>query len=139
MAIGRPKIYDIADIIYSLQQYIETEEDPIIEGFTVKYGMSRDTLYELAKQSQALSDTMTRAIEKQRVYLLKEGTKTKRLEPQIVKLRLVQPCHGFSERISVDADVQQSINDADRLLLQRVAERLQLDGGDSPALPGGKG
>jgi len=106
MAImGRPKIYDVDDIVTAFNDYIDNTEDSLVQEFAYNYGISRETLYALAKDNINLSDTIRRAIEKQEIYLLKQGTKVKTLDSNIVRLRLIQPCHNFQDKQTISADI----------------------------------
>lgn len=102
---GRDKIYNVDDIVIAFNKYIDETEDSLVQEFAYNYGINRDTLYELAKDSIKLSDTMSRAIQKQEIYLLKQGTKVKTLDSNIVRLRLIQPCHNFQDKQTISADI----------------------------------
>ncbi|MDP4117679.1 MAG: hypothetical protein Q8873_00600 [Bacillota bacterium] len=107
--MARPKEINIDDLIAKFNLYIDNTDDPLIEEFAINYRVNRQYIYELAKDNEQLTDTITRAIEKQRVYLLKQGTKSKTLDGNIVRLRLIQPCHGFADKTTVQAEVTQNM------------------------------
>jgi hypothetical protein len=99
---GRPPIHRVADIITALNAYIDVTDDPLIEEFAGGYKISVSRFYELYHDNRELAEAISRAIDKQRLFLLRQGTQIRTLEPQIVKLRLIQPCHGMSDRQNVE-------------------------------------
>lgn len=101
MKIGRPRKYDINDVIEKFEEYIKKEEEPLVQEFALNYGISRPRLYELAEENKELSDTIKKAIEKQEVFLLKGATRGQ-LNPTFCIFRLKQPCFGYNDKQEIE-------------------------------------
>ena len=108
--IGRPRTHDVKQITSNLQEYINTHDDPTIQGFCIEQDLSKDYLYQLADREEEdsinLSRTIKKAIAKQEQYLISLATPG-RINPAFAMFRLKQPCHGWTDKqeLQVDAKV----------------------------------
>ncbi len=108
---GRPQRLtkkQIQEIVKDFEEYIETEEDPIIVGFTSNYPVLRDQkkkkFYlnkDYMNDHPEFSDLRKVAIEKQESYLACGATKGD-LSSAMSIFRLKQPYHGYRDRIESD-------------------------------------
>jgi hypothetical protein len=111
MKEGRPTKYN-ESFCNSLQDYIKTtgrEQTslPTVEGFAIYLGVSRDTIYEWAKQHKEFSDTVRELMTIQAKQLVDDGIYGgKEINASIVKL-LLQANHGMRERTDVTSDDKQ--------------------------------
>lgn len=98
--VGRPQMYtpeQIQEIADDLKEYIETNEDPTIVGFTSsynKYSVNKDYI----SDHDEFSELRKKSIEKQEAYLLKGATQNK-LNGTVAIFRLKQPQHGFRDKV----------------------------------------
>lgn len=102
------KKYDVNDIIEKLNIFIDENEEPLIQEFTLKYGISRSRFYDYAKENAELSDTIKKAIDKQEVYLIK-NTETGKLNATFVIFRLKQKCFGWKDKQEIDQTVSAEV------------------------------
>ena len=111
MTAGRPTKYD-PDFVNKLPDYLKTtgrEQTslPTVEGFAIYLGVSRDTLYEWAKEHKEFSDTVRELMTIQAKQLVDDGIYGgKEINASIVKL-LLQANHGMRERTDVTSDDKQ--------------------------------
>ena len=104
--LGRPKIYNVDDIVEKLNKYIDDTEEPMILEFCVNYGINRQYLYELrdkelVKDNKSLADTIKRAIEKEEMFLLKNAERQK-INPVFAMFRLKQPAFGYKDKTEIE-------------------------------------
>lgn len=98
--VGRPQMYtpeQIATIVDDLEEYINTNDDPTIVGFTSsydKFSVNKDYI----SDHEEFSELRKKAIEKQEAYLLKNATVNK-ANPTVAIFRLKQPQHGYRDRV----------------------------------------
>lgn len=102
MPAGRPKEYDVNDIIEQLNIYIGKTAEPLIQEFALKYDIPREYLYQLAYKNEELSYTIKKAINKQEVYLLRNASK-RTIDPTFTMFRLKQPCFGYKDKQEVES------------------------------------
>ena len=101
---GRPKIYNVEDIIEKLEKYITENEEPMIKEFCLNYGISSSHLYELKSDNERLSETIKKAIEKEEVFLLKNAERQK-INPVFAMFRLKQPAFGYKDKTEVETTI----------------------------------
>lgn len=108
LGAGRPKKFDINDIIEKLEQYIADNEEPMILEFCVNYGINRSYLYELSEKEAnnnndyRLTDTIKRAIQKEECFLVKNAERQK-INPVFAMFRLKQPAFGYKDKQEVES------------------------------------
>lgn len=108
---GRPSKYD-PSFILEVDKYLETTGKeqmhlPKIESFAIWLGVSKDTIYEWAKDNKEFSDAVRKIMNYQAEQLIDDGIYGgKEINQSIVKL-LLQSNHGMKER------VDQTTNDKD--------------------------
>lgn len=98
--VGRPQMYtpeQIQEIADDLREYIETNEDPTIVGFTSSYNKYSVNKNYIGDHDE-FSELRTKAIEKQEAYILK-GVMQNKLNAPMGIFRLKQPQHGFRDKV----------------------------------------
>lgn len=107
--MARPIKYQPDDIIDALSRYIDNTDDPLIVEFCVNYGISKDRLYDIATDNQAISDAIKRAHDKDEVYLLRHADDQKTSTFSIFRLK--QPVHGYTDKQDIKVSGNVSIVD----------------------------
>ena len=119
--MARPVIYKAEDVNQSLNDYIDSTDNPMMQEFcAVKGNPSDDTIYALMKDYKPLSATIKRLHRKQEqrtINLVESG----QLNPVWAIFKLKQPCYGWTDKqqvesinLNVDADLSET--EADRIL-----------------------
>lgn len=126
---GRPRVYDVGELVDKLNDFIDETEDPMIEKFCVDRTMPRvQTLLEMSKRendtdARELASAIKRAYDKQRIYLCSNGSK------EMVKdiFRLKQPQHGYKDKLEIQQNI--TVDTASAITAARLrAKALLVDG-----------
>lgn len=102
---GRPNKYDPLEIAKKLDDYIDSNKNPIIAKFCIEPGNPcKDTVYELAKTCEELSYSIKRAVDKQEAYV-EEGAMNGTVNPTFAIFKLKQPQHGWTDKQQIDSNI----------------------------------
>lgn len=101
---GRPPKFDAAEINKALETFIMENNEPLIQEFTLNYGISQSRFYDLAKDNEKLSETIKKALTKQELYLIKQ-TQAGNINPTFAIFRLKQKQFGWTDKQEVDSKV----------------------------------
>ena len=107
--MGRPKKYDVNDVIDKLNKYIDITDEPMIIEFCLNYGISRTHLYELRDINEDLANTIKKAISKEEMFLVKNAEKQK-INPVFAMFRLKQPTFGYKDKTEVETSGETTVN-----------------------------
>lgn len=100
MAAGRPRIYNADDIKAKLDEYIDSTDDCIIDEFLLNERMPAKTLYQYAKESEELSNSIKRCHQKQALRV-QRGAQNGTINPTFAIFKLKQPCYGWTDKQEV--------------------------------------
>ena len=106
--VGRPKIYDVKDIIEKLNTYIDETEEPMVIEFTLNYRIGKTQFYELAKNNEELSNSIKRLTQKEEMFLLKNAERQK-INPVFAMFRLKQPAFGYKDNTEVETSGETTV------------------------------
>jgi hypothetical protein len=115
--LGRPRIYDPEVLADKLDAYIEDTPEPLIQEFCLNENINKDTLYRLEKENKHLSDSMKKAIQKQEIYLVRNGS-TGKVNPVFAIFRLKQPTFGYTDKADITLTAKQEEYDPAQLKSQ---------------------
>jgi len=97
MPAGRPKEFDPTELAIQLLEYMEVNDDPMIQEFCLQRKVSKDTIYRLAKESPRLSDSIKLINLKQEVRTIRNAeNNTGNSTFAIFKLK--QKCYGWTDK-----------------------------------------
>lgn len=107
---GRPKKYKAEDIAKRLDKYIEDCEDPMIQEFCLLDGVSKDTIYRLAKECVQLSDTIKKCHAKQEIRTVRK-VQAGEMNPTWAIFKMKQRQYGWTDKqeIELDAKVENKV------------------------------
>jgi len=132
MTAGAPRQYTAEGIIKLLNEYIENEDNPTVEGFlldTDDAPNSKDTLYRYEKESEELSNAIKKLHMKQQrrtVNLAEKGE----IPTAWAIFKMKQQCYGWTDKQVVEATNTNknlnlevdSIEEADRIIAEAKAK-----------------
>lgn len=119
--MGREKKYDPELLAQQMSDYIDTTDDPQIAEFCLPKDMPcRDTINELSKNNQNLSDMVKRLIQKQEVYLTRCGNGN--LHSSMAIFRLKQTVHGYRDKTEQDVNLSGGLADELKAARERAGK-----------------
>ena len=71
--MGRPRKFDPNKLAAQINEYVDTHELPLISTMCVDIGISKDRLYKLRKECDALDDSIKKANAKCESLILQRG------------------------------------------------------------------
>ena len=98
--MARPRIYNADDIRVKLDAYIDSTDDCLIDEFLLNEYMPAQTLYRLAKESEALNDSIKRCHHKQALRV-QRGAENGTINPTFAIFKLKQPCYAWTDKQEV--------------------------------------
>lgn len=102
--MARPTTIDVNDVIEKLNQYIDKNEEPLIQEFCLNYPISNSRFYDYEKENSELSEAIKRCIKKQEVFLVRNAERNK-INPVFAMFRLKQKCFGYTDKQEIDQKV----------------------------------
>ena len=112
--MARPVIFDADVLAIKLLDYIDKTDQPFIQEFCLNEDVSRDTVYRLAKDNKALSDSIQKALDKQELYILQNASIGK-VNPVFGIFRLKQPAFGYTDKADLTLTAKQELPDPGQL------------------------
>jgi len=94
---GRPAKYDPEKVAIELNDYVEENDDPMIQQFCYETKISKDAIYRLAKECDSLNDSIKRCHAKQEVRTIK-GAENGTINATFAIFKLKQKCYGWSDK-----------------------------------------
>ena len=99
--VGRPSIYNAKDLNTDLDEYITNTDDPYIEDFCLNRRVSPERLYNYAKESDELSNTIKRCHDKQKMRTVKKA-EIGEINATFAIFKLKQKCYGWTDKQEVE-------------------------------------
>lgn len=122
--MARPKKYDPVELAAQLNEFIDSETDPLLQAFCLPVDRPcRDTLHRLSEGCQELSDAIKRAMAKQELHIINKAMSGD-APPAFAIFRLKQPQHGWTDKQQIDQTVNAVIDDVTKLTPEQRQSRI---------------
>lgn len=100
--MSRPIEYEVNEVAKAFDEYINNNEEPLIQEFCLNYGMSRPNLYVMKEKYKEIEEAMDKCLTKQEIYILRNA---QRINPALAIFRLKQPTFGYKDRQEIENTV----------------------------------
>jgi len=106
---GRKRIYDAEVLAEQLDNYIENSEDPMIEEFCLINKMSKDTIYRLEKECDALAYAIKKCSIKQEVRTVRKA-ESGEINTTFAIFKLKQKRFGWTDKQEIETSGETTVN-----------------------------
>jgi hypothetical protein len=106
---GRKRIYDAEVIAKQLDSYIENSEDPMIEEFCLINKMSKDTIYRLDKECDALAYAIKKCSIKQEIRTVRKA-ESGEINTTFAIFKLKQKRFGWTDKQEIETSGETTVN-----------------------------
>lgn len=98
--MARPRKYNADDLKAKLDAYIDSTDDCLIDEFLLNEYIPAKTLYQYAKESEELSNSIKRCHHKQALRV-QRGAQDGTINATFAIFKLKQPCYGWTDKQEV--------------------------------------